>query len=90
MPLAGNAVRGIGAAQRDALIDGHIVANLGRLTDYGETMVDEEVFPDLGTGMNVDRGEKAGEMIDAAREEIEARAIRRCATWRKPSAHTPG
>jgi hypothetical protein len=32
-------------------------------------MVDEEVSPDHGAGMNVDRGQKTGEMIDEAGQE---------------------
>src|SRR5690606_36935992 len=69
--FAALAVGGIGAAEGDALVDGHVVADLGGLTDHGEAVVDEEVAADLRAGMDVDRGQPAAEMIDQAGEEVE-------------------
>ena len=51
------------------LVDRHVVLDLGALANYAETMVEKEALADLCTGMDVDPGEKAREMIDQAREE---------------------
>ena len=89
--LAADAGGRVGAAQRDVLVDGDVVADLGGLADHGEAMVDEEVRADLRAGMDVDRGQQAREMVDQPREEIEL--ARRTASARRggePSAQTPG
>src|SRR3546814_7188509 len=59
MALAADTVRGVGAAERDALIDRDIIADLGGLADHdAETMIDEEVPADLRARMDVDRGDR--------------------------------
>src|SRR3546814_20829237 len=74
MALAADAVRGVGAAERDALIDRDIVADLGGLADDdAETMIDEEVPADLRARMDVDRGQETRQVIDEAREEEQPR-----------------
>src|SRR3546814_8782817 len=43
--LAGDTVRGIGAAERHALIDGYIVADFGGLADHhAEAVIDEQML----------------------------------------------
>jgi hypothetical protein len=71
--LAAHAVGRVGAAQRDALVDGHIVTDVGRLADHGEAVVDEQVAADLRAGMNVDASQETGHVVDQAREEIHLR-----------------
>ena len=75
MPLARHAIVRAGAAQGYALIDGDVVTDLRRLADDDEAVVDEEVASDLGTGVNIDRGQEAGEVIDQPREEEGSRLI---------------
>jgi hypothetical protein len=48
--LARHAVVGAGAAQRDALIDGDVVADLRGLADHHEAVIDEEIRPILAPG----------------------------------------
>src|SRR3546814_5235040 len=71
MPLAGDAVVGAGAAQRHALIDRHIVADLGGFADDGKSVVDEEVAADLHPGVNVDGGQKPREVVHHTGQEIQ-------------------
>ena len=71
MALSGNARGRVRATQRDALVDGDVVPDLGRLTDHGEAVVDEEVAADLRTGVDVDRRQEARDVIDQPRREIE-------------------
>ena len=56
--LAADPGRRIGPAQRDVLVDGDVVLDLGGLADHGEAMVDEEARADLRPGMDVDRGQQ--------------------------------
>ena len=52
-----------GSAQRDALIDGDVVANNGRFTDDDTgAVVDEEPSTQARAGMNIDAGEEAREL----------------------------
>jgi hypothetical protein len=72
--FAADAVRGVGAAQRHALIDGYIVSDLGGFADDdAKAMIDEQVAADRGAGMDVDAGQPARQMIDEAREEEQVR-----------------
>jgi hypothetical protein len=73
MALAGDAIIRAGAAQRDALIDGDIVADHRGLADHHETVIDEEVAPDHGTGMDIDRREHPRPVVDQAREKEQLR-----------------
>src|SRR3546814_4269872 len=74
MALAADTVRGVGAAERDALIDRDIIADLGGLADHdAETMIDVEVPVDLRARMDVDRGQETRQVIDEAREEEQPR-----------------
>ena len=69
MALAADTGRRVGAAERDLLVDGDIVADLGAFADHAEPMIEEKALPDLRTRMNVDAGEEAREMIDQPRQE---------------------
>ena len=69
--LAADAGGRVGAAERDVLVDGDVVADLGGLADHGEAVIDEEALADLRAGMDVDRGQEAREMVDQPGEEIE-------------------
>ncbi len=71
MALPADPVRRVGAAQRDILINGDVVANFRGFADHGEAMLDEEPRADLRTRMNVDRGQHARQMVDATGQEIE-------------------
>src|SRR3546814_17028093 len=71
VPLAGDTVVGAGAAQRHALIDRHIVADLGGFADDGKSVVDEEVAADLHPGVNVDGGQKPREVVHHTGQEIQ-------------------
>ena len=75
MTLAAHAGRRVGPAQRHALVDGHVVLDLGGLADDRETVVDEEARADGRAGMDVDRGHEPREVIDEAGEEIEPAAV---------------
>lgn len=75
MPLAGDAIGRIGPAERDILVQRHIVADLGRLADHRESMVDEEALADLRTRMDVIAGQEAREMVDRPREEEQPHAV---------------
>ena len=89
--LAADAGRRVGAAQRDMLVNGDVVADLGALADDAEAVVEEEALADLRAGMNVDRGQEAREMVDQPREEIEVplpQPVRERDEGRAPS--TPG
>ena len=60
-----------GAAERDALIDEHVVANLGGLADDdAHAVVDEQAPPDFCAGMNLDSGEQTRKLADHASEQL--------------------
>src|SRR3546814_20962320 len=69
MALAGDAVRGIGAAQRHILVEGDVIPDLRRLPDHGEAMVDEETLADAGARMNVVAGTETRKMVNGAGKE---------------------
>src|SRR3546814_1500524 len=51
---------GRGAAEGDALVEGHVVADLRGLADHhAHAVVDEEAAPDGGARMNLDAGQQA-------------------------------
>mgnify|MGYP000972671947 CR=1 FL=1 len=51
------------APEGDAVVDHHVVADLGRLADHhAHAMVDEEAPTDGGTRMDLDAGEEAGQL----------------------------
>src|SRR3546814_10690616 len=75
MALAGDAVRGIGAAQRHILVEGDVIPDLRRLPDHGEAMVDEETLADAGARMNVVAGQETRKMVHGAGQEIKPRPI---------------
>ena len=87
--LAADAGRRVGAAERDMLVDGDVVADLGGLADHAEAVVEEEALADLRAGMDVDRGQEAREMIDQPREEIEPplpQPVREAVQSKRPDA----
>ena len=60
-----------GAAQRDALVDGALVADLGGLTDHhAHAVVDEHPAADGGTGVDLDAGEHACQVRDEAAQPL--------------------
>ena len=65
--FAADAIRRIGPAQRNALINRNVVTDFGRFANDGEAMVDKQMMANRRTGMNVDGGEKTRQVIDAAR-----------------------
>ena len=66
-----------GAAEGDALVDRHAVADLGRLADDDAgSVVDEEVAADPRAGMDLDPGQGAGRVDDHPR----------AAPWRRSGA----
>ena len=69
MPLATDAIGRVGAAQRHALIDRHIVADIGRFADDGKAVVDEQMPTDLRAGMDIDGSQKSRQMVDQPGEE---------------------
>ena len=84
-----------GAAERDALVERHVVADLGRLADHhAGAVVDEQPLADSRGGVDLDAGERAREHRDqraaaaarrpgAARARPGRRAARGCrARWR--------
>jgi hypothetical protein len=51
-----------GAAERDAVVQRHVVADLGGLADHhSSAVVDEETPAQRRTGMDVDIGDQPGE-----------------------------
>jgi hypothetical protein len=49
-----------GAAERDSLIQGHVVADLGGLADHDpHPMVDDEALADQRRGVDLDPGHRA-------------------------------
>src|SRR5437868_4220438 len=71
MALAAHARGRIGAAQRDMLIDGHVIVDFGAFADYAEAVVEKEALSDLCSGMDVDSSQEAREMVDEPRDEPE-------------------
>ena len=66
MPLAGGKA---GAAERDALVEGHVVADLRRLADHhAHPVVDEEAVADPRRGMDLDPGQRPGHGRDQPRQ----------------------
>ncbi len=61
------------AAQRDAVIQGDVVAHLGRLANHhAHAVVNEEAFADLGAGMDFDAGEEAPDVRQEAAKQSPA------------------
>ncbi len=64
-----------GAAERHALIQQHVVADLGGFADHhAHTVIDKKPATDAGAGMDLDSGEKARQLRDQARNKGNARA----------------
>ena len=75
LPSVGMALAGIeaDAAQGDALIERHVVADLGGLADHhAHAVVDEEAAADHGTGVDLDAGHEAADLRDEAAGELPA------------------
>ena len=61
-----------GAAQRDALVEGHVVADLGGFADdHAHAVIDEEAPADLGAGMDLDSGDPSRDLRQASRREAQ-------------------
>ncbi len=73
MTLARDAIVWARAAERDALIDGDVVSDLGGFPNHHEAMVDKEIAPDRRAGMNVDRGQKTRKMVHRTRQKEQPR-----------------
>ena len=68
------------AAERHAVIQRDIVADLGGLADHDTgAMIDEEALADLRRRMNVDIAEEAARATTSAGPETPVRLPRRCA-----------
>src|SRR3990172_13228534 len=62
-----------GAAQRDALVDRHIVADLTRLSDHdAHAVINEKTPADFRSGMDLDAGKKAADVAHKPRQRGEA------------------
>jgi hypothetical protein len=71
MPLG--ALLELGAAERDALVDGAVVADLRRLADDDtHAVVDEDTPADLRAGVDLDAGEETRQMRGDAAEPRKA------------------
>ena len=65
-------------AQRDALEQGHAIADLGRLAHHDPgAVVDEEVAPDAGGGMDLDPGHDAARVRQQTGHERHVRLVQR-------------
>ena len=68
----GVALAGIlaGAAQGNAVVDGAVITDFCRFAEHdAHTVVNEQPVADLGTGVNLDAGQVAGQLADEARQE---------------------
>ena len=67
-----------GAAERHALIQGHVVADLGGLADHHpHPVVDDEARADLRRRVDLDPGHRARERRDQPRQQRHAGAVQR-------------
>src|SRR5207248_11339914 len=71
MPLSANTLRRVGAAERHVLVNGDVVADLGRFANHAEAMVEKEALADPGTRMDVDAGQETREVVHQPGNEIE-------------------
>src|SRR5882672_8565870 len=63
------------AAERDAVIERAVIADLRRLADdYAHAMVDEKTPPDRSAGMNLDAGQPARQMGNEPRQPSQPHA----------------
>ncbi len=59
-----------GSAQRHALVQHHVVADLGGFADHDtHAVIDDESSPDRGTGVDLDAGHGAAQLADESRAE---------------------
>ncbi len=66
-----------GAAERDALVQCAVVADLGRLADHdAHAVVDEQILPDFRAGMNLDARTPARALGDHARDKLHIVAVK--------------
>jgi hypothetical protein len=64
------------AAERDTLVQDHVVPNFGRFAnDYSETMIDEQPFADYGPWMDLNAGQKTSQLRDDAGDQVHSPAI---------------
>ena len=65
-------------AERHGLVQAHSLADhAGLADDDAGTVVDEEAAADLRPGMDIDAGERMGDLADGAREEPGAELVQR-------------
>src|SRR5882724_2113376 len=65
-----------GAAQGDALVEQHVVADFrGGANDHAHAVIDEESAPDGGAGVDFDACQKAGNLRQKARQNRDAGLI---------------
>src|SRR4051812_35760134 len=68
----GSALRA-GAAESDALVDGHVVADDCRFADHdAHAVIDEQTFADLRAGMDFDAGQPARDLRKQSRQQEQA------------------
>ena len=59
-----------GAAQGNAVVDGAVITDFCRFAEHdAHTVVNEQPVADLGTGVDLDAGQVAGQLADEARQE---------------------
>src|SRR5437763_1931770 len=82
MPLAGILPR---SAERHALVQQHVVSDLGCLADHhAHSVIDEETAPDSRARMDLDARHRSRELRNDARESKPSREIQ---TMRDPVQH---
>jgi hypothetical protein len=64
-------------AKGRALVDRHIVPDDRGFADHNKAMVDEQVFSDLRTRMDVDRGQETAEMVHHPRQQEQVHPVER-------------
>ena len=69
MPLSTNSRGRIGAAKRDILIHGDIVADFRRFANDAETVIQKEIAADFRARVNVDTRQETRKVIDQPRQK---------------------
>ena len=89
--LRGGVNRGRDAAQGDAVVQRHVVADLGGFADHDpRAMVDEEPFADHGPWVDLDSRQEAPDVRDEARQQAPAAPPRRVRQTMHPQSVETG
>lgn len=80
-----------GAAQGNAVVDGAVITDFCRFAEHdAHTVVNEQPVADLGTGVDLDAGQVAGQLADEARQEETLVTVQKCAILCVTSTWKPG